>query len=122
VACRLDCDRSSPGRRGDQPADPCRIGPQAGYLTAIHDRDVVGVGMVVVERGWAGVFCMATRPADRRRGVATAVLQHAASWAADQGVHQLYLQVEEDNVPAVRLYSRLGFQPSHRYHYRVATS
>jgi GNAT superfamily N-acetyltransferase len=98
-----------------------RIGPQAGYLTAIHDRDVVGVGMVVVERGWAGVFCMATRPADRRRGVATAVLQHAASWAADQGVHQLYLQVE-DNVPAVRLYSRLGFQPSHRYHYRVATS
>jgi ribosomal protein S18 acetylase RimI-like enzyme len=99
-----------------------RIGPQAGYLTAIHDRDVVGVGMVVVERGWAGVFCMATRPADRRRRVANAVLQHAASWAADQGVHQLYLQVEEDNVPAVRLYSRLGFQPSHRYHYRVATS
>jgi N-acetylglutamate synthase len=39
-----------------------RIGPQAGYLTAIHDRDVVGVGMVVVERGWAGVFCMATDP------------------------------------------------------------
>jgi ribosomal protein S18 acetylase RimI-like enzyme len=30
-----------------------------------------------------------------------------------------YLQVEEDNVPAVRLYSRLGFQPSHRYHCRL---
>jgi N-acetylglutamate synthase len=94
-----------------------RIGPQGGYLTATHDRDVLGVGMLVVERGWAGVFCMATRPQDRRRGVATAVLQHAATWAADQGAQQLYLQVEEHNLPAVRLYSRLGFQPSH--HYRV---
>jgi ribosomal protein S18 acetylase RimI-like enzyme len=98
-----------------------RIGPRAGYLTATHDNDVLGVGMVVVDRGWAGLFCMATRPQDRRRGVATAMLQHAAGWAADQGADQLYLQVEEHNLPAVRLYSRLGFWPSHRYHYRVAT-
>jgi ribosomal protein S18 acetylase RimI-like enzyme len=97
-----------------------RIGPPAGYVTATHDGDVVGVGMLVVERGWAGVFCMATRPQARRRGVATAVLQHAAGWAADQGAHHLYLQVEEHNLPALRLYRRFGFQPSHRYHYRVA--
>jgi N-acetylglutamate synthase len=97
-----------------------RIGPPAGYLTATRDREVVGVGMVVVERGWAGVFCMATRPRDRRHGVATAVLQHAAGWAADQGAQQLYLQVEEHNLPALRLYRRFGFQPSHHYHYRVA--
>jgi N-acetylglutamate synthase len=98
-----------------------RISPPAGYLTASHDRDVVGVGMLVVERSWAGVFCMATRPQNRRRGVATALLQHAACWAADQGAHQLYLQVEEDNLPALQLYRRFGFQPSHHYHYRVAT-
>jgi N-acetylglutamate synthase len=98
-----------------------RIGPQAGYLTATHDHDVLGVGMLVVERGWAGVFCMATRPQDRRRGVATAVLRRGASWAADQGARQLYLQVEEHNLPALRLYSRLGFQLAHHYHYRVAT-
>jgi ribosomal protein S18 acetylase RimI-like enzyme len=97
-----------------------RIGPQAGYLTAAQDGDVVGVGMVVVERGWAGVFCLATRPADRRRGVASAVLQRAAGWAAEHGAHQLYLQVEESNLPALRLYRRFGFRPCHRYHYRVA--
>jgi GNAT superfamily N-acetyltransferase len=61
----------------------------------------------------------ATRPADRRRGVATAILQHAASWATGQGAWRLYLQVEEDNLSALRLYRRLGFQPSHHYHYRV---
>jgi N-acetylglutamate synthase len=97
-----------------------RIGPQAGYMTATNDSDALGVGMLVVERGWAGVFCMAIRPEARRRGVATALLRRGASWAADQGVRKLYLQVEEDNLPALRLYGRLGFHPSHRYHYRVA--
>jgi ribosomal protein S18 acetylase RimI-like enzyme len=100
-----------------------RIGPPAGYVTATGDGDtgVLAVGMLVVERGWAGVFCMTTRPEARRRGIATAVLRCGASWAADQGARQLYLQVEEHNLAAVRLYTRLGFQPSHHYHYRVAT-
>jgi ribosomal protein S18 acetylase RimI-like enzyme len=77
--------------------------------------------MMVVERGWAGVFCMATRPQARRRGLATAVLRCGASWAAGQGARHLYLQVEEKNFPAVRLYTGLGFQTSHHYHYRLAT-
>jgi ribosomal protein S18 acetylase RimI-like enzyme len=97
-----------------------RIGPQAGYITATQDAEVLAVGMLVVERGWAGVFCMATRPQDRRRGIATAVLQSGARWAADHGAQQLYLQVEETNLAAVHLYTRLGFQLSHHYHYRVA--
>jgi hypothetical protein len=42
-----------------------RIGPQTGYVTASQDADVLAVGMVV-ERGRAGVSCMATR-ADARR-------------------------------------------------------
>jgi N-acetylglutamate synthase len=97
-----------------------RIGPQAGYLTATGDAEVLAVGMLVVERDWAGVFCMATRPQARRRGIATAVLRRGASWAADHGARQLYLQVEETNLAALRLYTQLGFQPSHHYHYRVA--
>jgi ribosomal protein S18 acetylase RimI-like enzyme len=99
-----------------------RISPPAGYLTATHDTQMLGVGLLVLERGWAGLFCMATRAQDRRRGIATAMLQQGASWAADHGAHQLYLQVEEHNLPALRLYSRFGFKPSHHYHYRVATS
>jgi N-acetylglutamate synthase len=101
-----------------------RIGPPAGYVTATGDGDigVLAVGMLVVERGWAGVFCMATRPQVRRRGIATAVLRCGARWAASRGARQLYLQVEENNLAAVQLYTRLGFQPSHHYHYRVAPS
>jgi N-acetylglutamate synthase len=97
-----------------------RIGPETGFLTATRDDDVLGVGMLVVERGWAGVFCMATRSEARGRGIATAILGAGARWAAARGARDLYLQVEEENLPARRLYDRLGFQPSHHYHYRVA--
>jgi N-acetylglutamate synthase len=97
-----------------------RVGPQAGFLTATHGTEVLGVAMLVVERGWAGLFCMATRPEARGRGVATAMARHGAGWAAGHGARHLYLQVEEDNRPALRLYTRLGFRPSHHYHYRVA--
>ena len=77
---------------------------------------------MVVERGWVGrAVRYGHRPLDRRRGVATALLQHAASWAAEQGAQQGDLQVEQDNLPALRRYRRVGFQPSNHYHYRIPT-
>jgi GNAT superfamily N-acetyltransferase len=48
------------------------------------------------ERGWAGVFCMATDPAVRRRGVARAVMGALASWSREAGAEGMYLQVERD--------------------------
>jgi ribosomal protein S18 acetylase RimI-like enzyme len=38
--------------------------------------------------------------------------------ARERGARRAYLQVEVDNLPALRLYDGLGFQPSHDYHYR----
>jgi GNAT superfamily N-acetyltransferase len=69
---------------------------------------------------WAGVFCMATAPRYRRRGLALAVLAAGARWAAAAGCAGLYLQVEQDNIAARGLYARAGFTHSHAYHYRVA--
>jgi GNAT superfamily N-acetyltransferase len=69
---------------------------------------------------WAGVFCMATAPRYRRRGLALAVLAAGARWAAAAGCAGLYLQVEQDNIAARDLYARAGFTHSHAYHYRVA--
>jgi hypothetical protein len=57
-----------------------RIGPRTGFLTAAQEAEVLGVAILVVERGWAGVFCMASRPEARRRGVATAMLRQGAGW------------------------------------------
>lgn len=90
------------------------------YVSADLDGEPAGIGLLVASSGWAGVFCMSTAPRRRGRGVATAVLRAGARWAAGNGADGLYLQVEQDNEPARRLYGRVGFTASHSYHYRVA--
>jgi RimJ/RimL family protein N-acetyltransferase len=94
-----------------------RIEPAAAYALA---RDGAGVGLCVCERGWAGLFGIATARHARRRGVAQAVVHALSRWAADRGAQRLYLQVEADNAPAHALYARAGFTRSHSYHYRLA--
>lgn len=97
-----------------------RIGPRAGFARAELGGHTAAVALAVVERGWAGVFCMETDPAHRRRGLAAAMLRGLAVWAGEHGATGLYLQVTEDNDPARALYARAGFTLSHRYHYRTA--
>ncbi|WP_326822560.1 GNAT family N-acetyltransferase [Streptosporangium sp. NBC_01756] len=95
-----------------------RIAAPTAFLAVTTAGRTAGMGLFVADSGWAGVFCMATHPGHRRRGVATAVLGAGARWAADQGAGRLYLQVEEENEAARALYTRIGFTPSHSYHYR----
>ena len=41
-----------------------------------------------------------------------------AGWGEKLGAQTAYLQVEEDNPNALRLYARAGFQTVYDYHYR----
>jgi GNAT superfamily N-acetyltransferase len=114
---------------GASPRDRARTEAYGRMLAALGDRVVAaaadvggrpaGVGFGVVDRGWLGVFGMATDPGLRRRGIATAVVGALARAGVEAGATRAYLQVEVDNAPALALYRRLGFAPSHRYHYRV---
>jgi N-acetylglutamate synthase len=97
-----------------------RIPSPAAFAIASVDGRAAGVGLAVCERGWSGVFCMATRPAMRRCGVARAVLGELAHGSREQGARGIYLQVECDNAPAQALYAAMGFARSHGYHFRVA--
>jgi N-acetylglutamate synthase len=108
-------------RRGyDKAADSIlpRIAAPVGFVVARESDSPVGIGMFAVAEGWSGVFCMATAPAARRRGIATSILRAGARWAAAQGARNLYLQVEKDNAAARALYTGLGFELSHSYHFR----
>jgi GNAT superfamily N-acetyltransferase len=59
-------------------------------------------------------------PAARRRGVARQILATIGEWAAAHGAPRLYLQAEESNHAARRLYESMGFTPLTTYHYRVS--
>jgi len=78
------------------------------------------VGLAVLgERGACGLFCMATRPEERRRGLAAAVLGRLAEWARGAGATLLYLQVLAANPEAHALYAGAGFTRSHGYVHRA---
>ncbi len=94
-----------------------RIEPATAYARTADD---LGVGLAVCERGWAGLFCVATAASARRRGVAGHVLHGLTTWAVACGARRLYLQVESANAPAHAFYERAGFARSHGYHYRAA--
>jgi N-acetylglutamate synthase len=94
-----------------------RIEPAAVYALANED---LGVGLAVCERGWAGLFCVATAASARQRGIARTVVHALTRWAAERGAQRIYLQVEIANAPAHALYASAGFERSHGYHYRTA--
>jgi ribosomal protein S18 acetylase RimI-like enzyme len=57
------------------------------------------------------IFLLYVSPAHRRRGLGTALMQHAEAWALQQGNCQVGLYVFVDNLPAQTLYRRLGYRP-----------
>ncbi|GAA4062532.1 GNAT family N-acetyltransferase [Actinomadura miaoliensis] len=77
------------------------------------------VGRAVLQGDWLGVYCMATAPHARRQGLAREVLHALLNHGRAQGARRAYLCVTERNTAAQALYTRAGFVPRSRYHYRV---
>ena len=94
------------------------IGPPACFVLLHVGSEDVGVGLSVAERGWAGIFCVATGEKHRRQGVAKQVMSALADWSQEQGARNLYLQVMASNAPALALYNKLAFSHVYFYHYR----
>lgn len=59
----------------------------------------------------AYVLLLFVEPQHRRRGLATALLQHGHQWAQQRGDRQIALQVLSRNEPALQLYQKLGYTP-----------
>jgi [ribosomal protein S18]-alanine N-acetyltransferase len=69
----------------------------AGFLVAWHVADELHV------------LNIATRPSQRRRGVARLLMQDALAYAARHHIRILLLEVRRSNRPAIKLYRGLGF-------------
>jgi GNAT superfamily N-acetyltransferase len=93
-----------------------------GALVAIGrvDGRPAGIGFAVVERDHVGIVGLRTADGHRRMGVASAILGALVGSAVEQDVSRTYLQVEAGNAPARALFVGLGYERTHRYHYRVS--
>jgi len=92
------------------------------YAHASEGGEALAAGTGSISHGWLSVHGMRTVPSARGRGLASRILAGLAAHAAAQGVHRVFLQVEDDNPVAQGLYRKAGFTTAWRYHYwRVIT-
>jgi ribosomal protein S18 acetylase RimI-like enzyme len=74
-----------------------------------------------LQRPWIGLFDINTRIDCRNRGLAHQLVSALLAWGKTNAAIHAYLQVEENNSPARRLYDKLGFKDNYRYWYRIGT-
>ncbi|WP_299573269.1 N-acetyltransferase [uncultured Williamsia sp.] len=95
------------------------------FASVVVDGTLVATGRGAITRSadaaptWLGLSCLWTHPDHRGRGVGAAVIVALMQAARDGGCDRVYLQVEQDNTAAIRLYRRLGFVRHHGYGYRT---
>lgn len=91
-------------------------------FVAVRDADGVprAIARGAITPSWLGITAVEVAEPWRRQGLGRRVMAELATYAAQQGVRQVYLQVAEGNAPARALYAQLGFRTHHTYVYRVA--
>jgi len=96
-----------------------RVPPPRLYVAALVDGIVAGCGMATSAHDHTGIFCMATRGAFQRRGIALELVSELCEWCRSLGDQCAFLQVMSDNEAAKALYRKVGFMHEYAYHYRV---
>lgn len=94
--------------------------PSQAFISIRDGDTAVAVARMSLAEGWAGITSVHVDPAQRRRGLGTAITSVCCAEAFTRGMRRVFLQVETGNEAARRLYEQCGFAYSHRYHYRLA--
>jgi ribosomal protein S18 acetylase RimI-like enzyme len=87
------------------------------YYNAFLDGEPVGCLKLAYEGAAVGIYAFGVLPERRRQGVGKRVLACAVAIAEDQSRQRIWLEVEEENVPALALYHSCGFQETTIYGY-----
>ena len=83
-------------------------------IVAIDDDSIVGGLTAYVlrkferERSEIYIYDLAVVAGHRRQGIATALIEELRSIAAGFGAYVIFIQADNDNPPAINLYSKLG--------------
>jgi N-acetylglutamate synthase len=77
-------------------------------------------GIGVLTNQHLGLFEVATQDSNRRQGLASELCGSLLSWGASQAATTAFLQVEQANLAAIRIYEVLGFRHAYDYWYRVS--
>jgi predicted N-acetyltransferase YhbS len=88
--------------------------PLSGFVCETNNGDIVGnLSIIPFERNGKWVYLIANVAVDdqwRRKGIAKQLTTQALNHLSRQGVQTVWLQVRDDNEPAIGLYKSFGFQ------------
>jgi len=84
------------------------------FALAVEDRRLVGLILMRAVAGEAEVLTLAVAPGRRRQGVAHGLLDAGLATAIAAGAERAFLEVAEDNGPAIALYRASGFTDAGR--------
>lgn len=88
-------------------------------LVARIDGEALACGQLACDDDVAAIYDMVTAPRWRGRGLASALVDALLAQARSRGARLAFLQVNDDNAPALAVYRKFGFATAYRYHYRA---
>jgi len=98
-----------------------KISSQAVFYAYMIDEKFVSCAIGIASQDFFGVFAMITDPKRRLEGFAKALLMHLLTNQFSRETRYAYLQVAQNNLPAISLYRQVGFKTLYTYWYRVLT-
>ena len=96
-----------------------RLVLKTGFARLLQNGSIVATGMAVIDRNAMEIQSIAVDPAVRGRGLGGKIVTSLLAWGQLQGTETAILSVAASNDPAIRLYSKLGFERIGGYHYRI---
>ena len=88
--------------------------PYSLFIIALDREKVVGsltfVGNSRRKVKHTGEFGISVLKGYRRKGIATRMIECMIEWARKKGIEKIHLKVVEDNMAAISLYRKLGFE------------
>jgi N-acetylglutamate synthase-like GNAT family acetyltransferase len=96
------------------------IMPTKYFVSLLLENEVIACGIAVIENSFVGLFDIVVDERHRNQGYGRQLLLNLLHVGKCQGAKNAYLQVLVNNLPAFRLYTKLGFKEVYKYWYRVS--
>ncbi len=80
------------------------------YIVAITKSEVIGFAGIKFALDQVDIMNIVTRKDYRNKGVGTLLLRELISICKEFKANSIFLEVSEDNEPAIKLYKKLGFE------------
>lgn len=93
--------------------------PETNYFIIRQSDELLGVALGIMYETIMGIFEVVINPNHRRKNIATILMNYMFQFANNNDVELIFLQVVENNKPAMSLYKKLGLKKLFSYHYRI---